>query len=402
MTKFRKDFPLLNNHPKLAYCDSAATTQKPQAVIDSMVEFYSTANAPVHRGIYALAEKATGLYEGVREQVRSFINAADVSEIVFTHGSTESLNTMAGGWARHVLHKGDEVVVTEMEHHANLVPWQRLEKEMGIVLKFLPLTPEGDLDYSALHTVITHATRVVSVSGGSNVIGIAVDLERIAKRAHEVGAIFIVDAAQSSPRRPIDVQKIGCHALAFSGHKLLGPTGVGVLYVNKKLHDEFEPFILGGSMVLSVDWHESTWRPVPQRLEAGTPAIAQVVGLGAALTYLKQVDFAWLEEHEKKLCHKLVNALLPFKEIRILGPVEKLLSEGHLVSFSVKDMHAHDVAAFLDSHGIAVRAGHHCAQPLHNKLGVPNSVRASFYLYNTEEDVDRLIKALREMMRIFA
>ncbi|MBN2267095.1 MAG: SufS family cysteine desulfurase [Candidatus Babeliaceae bacterium] len=399
--QFRDDFPLLKEHSSLAYCDNAATAQKPQYVIDCVDQFCRKENAPVHRGIYTLAETATVLYERARENVRAFLNAEDISEIVFTHGATESLNTIAAGWARYNLKAGDEVVVTEMEHHANLVPWQRLEKEIGVVLKFIPITEEGDLDYAAVDTVITPRTKVVSVTGGSNVIGIDIHLDRIAKRAHEVGAVFIVDAAQSAPRSRIDVRAIGCDCLVIAPHKLMAPTGVGAFYVNKKLHETFEPLMVGGSMVLSVDWHDSIWRPVPQRLEAGTPAIAQVVGLGAAIEYINQnVDFDWVAEFEAELCRRVVDGLLPLNQVRILGPIEKLRSEGHLVSFSVEGMHSHDVAAFLDSRGIAVRAGHHCAQPLHNKLGVPNSVRASFYIYNSIEDAERLVKAMQELLGV--
>lgn len=394
---YRKDFPLLQFHKDVAYLDSGATTQKPQAVIDRISRFYEQEYASVHRGIYGLTEHATELYEGVREQTRAFLNAADVSEIVFTHGATEGMNMLACGWARHNLKKGDEIVVTELEHHANLLPWQRLEKEFGMVLKFIPMKPDGNLDYAALETVITPKTKVVSVTASSNVIGCAIDIEKIAARAHAVGAFFFVDGAQSVPRMKTDVQKLGCHALSFSGHKMLAPTGVGILYVNKALHETFMPFMVGGSMIMSVDWHESTWRPVPQRLEAGTPAIAQVIGLGAALDYLSKVDFNWLKEHETKLCRTFIDGIQGLKHVRLLGPADLICKEGHLVSFIVDGMHAFDVAAYLDGLKIAVRAGHHCAQPLHNKLGFPYSIRASFYLYNDVDEVERLVKALKEL-----
>ncbi|HBL99005.1 TPA: cysteine desulfurase [Candidatus Dependentiae bacterium] len=394
--KYRADFPLLKGSD-VAYLDNAATTQKPQQVIDALSRFYSKDNAPVHRGFYALAERATEQYESAREKVRKYLYATDASEIVFTRGTTESINTVVHAWGEKNLKAGDEIVLTEVEHHAQLVPWQQFAKAQGCVLKFIPITADGLIDYSAIPSVITTKTKIVCASAGSNVVGVSTNLEPILARAHEVGAATLVDAAQMAPRVRYNVQKLDCDFFVFSGHKMLGPTGIGVLYVKKARHHELQPFILGGSMVLSVDWDNSTWREMPTLLEAGTPPIAQVVGLGAAIDYLERVDFGWLERHEAALSAQLVNGISTLPGVRILGPLDKLREKGHLVSFVVKGMHAHDVAAYLDQFKVAVRAGHHCAQPLHNKLGVPGSVRASFYLYNTEYDVELIVNALQKL-----
>lgn len=394
--KYRKDFPLIIDSG-IVYCDNAATTQKPESVIKALDVFYRSTNAPVHRGFYALAEKATEQFEQAREKVRQFLGAAETCEIVFTRGATEGVNTVVHAWGEKNLNKGDEIVLSEVEHHSMLVPWQQFARERGCVLKFIPADSDGVLDYTTLSSVITSKTKFVGISAGSNVIGVASDVEPVIRRAHEVGAVVLVDGAQMAPRMRYHMQKLECDFFVFSGHKMLGPTGIGVLYIKKALHASLKPFLYGGSMVLSVDWQESEWRGMPDLLEAGTPAIAQVIGLGAALDYLQAVDFEWLQKHETLLTARFIEGVEKISDIRILGPLEQMKQSGHLVSFVVKGMHAHDVAAYLDQFHVAVRAGHHCAQPIHNKLGVPGSVRASFYLYNTERDVEILVDALKKL-----
>lgn len=394
----RKDFPLLNV-TDVVYVDNAATTQKPQRVIDSMNTFYTRFNAPVHRGFYGLAEEATKAFEQVRQQVCSWVGALEKCEIVFTRGTTESINALTYAWARSHLKKGDEIVVSELEHHANLLPWQRCARECGCTLSFIPILPDGELDYAAIDRVITKKTKLVSVTAGSNVVGIPVNLKPIIARAKAVGALIAVDAAQAIPFERFNVTELGIDFLAFSGHKMLAPTGIGVLYIQKELHAQLEPFLLGGSMVLSADWHDAVWQPMPALLEAGTPAIAEVIGLGAALDYMESVDFKWLASHLAALCSRFIDGVQGLQGVRILGPLDKLKTQGHLVSFVIDELNALDLAAYFDREKIAVRAGHHCAQPLHNKLGVPQSVRVSFHCYNTSQEVDQIIDAMRRLLK---
>ncbi|MCL5436285.1 MAG: SufS family cysteine desulfurase [Candidatus Dependentiae bacterium] len=398
MKDYKKDFPFFS-HNKVAYCDSAATSQKPASVIEAVSHFTEYENAPVHRGIYALSEAATTRFEAVREQLCRFIGAAEPSEIVFTRGATESLNLIVHAWGAGNVKAGDEIVLTELEHHAMLVPWQQFAKRHGAVLKFIPIDAEGKLDYSQLSKLITKKTKVVGVTAGSNVIGVATDLAPIIAQAKAVGAKIIVDAAQMLPRARLDVQKLGCDFLAFSGHKLLGPTGIGAVYIKKELHEQLQPFLTGGSMVFSVDWFDSKWREMPQLLEAGTMPIIEVIGLGAALSYLEQLDFAELARQEAELCRRMIDGIEHVKGLRILGPRDELRREGHLISFVIDGIHPYDIASFLDKFHVAVRAGHHCAQPLHNRLGVAASVRASFYLYNTTADVDAIVEALNKIQK---
>lgn len=396
-----QDFPILKqtiNGNAFAYFDNASTTQKPQFVIDAICNFYASAYAPIHRGVYVLAEEATRKYEEVRMNVAHFIGAQDAREVVFTHGTTESINLVASSWAHYHCKEGDEIVVSELEHHANLLPWQRVAKQTGAQLKFIPVRPDGTLDLDNLEHIITKKTKLVSVTHVSNAVGTTVDIKKIIKRARAVGAKVLIDAAQSAPHQRIDVTELDCDFLVFSPHKMLGPTGVGVLYVHKRLHDEMEAYQLGGGMVYESTYESATFLPMPQLLEAGTPPIAQVIGLGAALEYLKDhVDFNALAKHEAALASQLIDGLNKLKGIRILGPQDELKAQGHMVSFVVENMHAHDVAGYLDSYGIAVRAGHHCAQPFARKLGYNASIRASFYLYNMSEEVDRCLDALKKL-----
>ena len=400
--KLRADFPILaekvNGHPLIA-CDNASTTHKPQAVIDALVQFYTTTNANIYRGIHLFAEQTTKAFEEARHKVASFIGALP-EEIVFTKGCTSGINFVVATWGQEHIQAGDEIVVTELEHHANLLPWQRIAHKKGAVLKFIPIFSDGSLDLSSLNSIITHKTKMVSVIYISNAIGTRVDIAAIIARAKEVGACTLIDAAQSVPHQKINVHELGCDFLVFSGHKLLGPTGIGVLYIKKELHAQLEPYEVGGGMVEDVDCHNATWAPAPQKFEAGTPPIAQAIGLGAAINYLQtHVNFDELAIHEAQLCTRLIDGLSSIGGIKILGPISELKQNGHMVSFLVENFHSHDVAAFLDSRGISVRAGHHCAQPFAKKLGYDASVRVSFYFYNTLEEVDSIIAAMRDLLK---
>ncbi len=385
----------VNDNP-LVYLDSASTSQKPRVVIDAITNFYSHHYANVHRTVYTLGEEATRMYEDVRVQVAEWINA-DAREIVFTHGATESINMVASSWAMHHLKSGDEIVLSELEHHANLLPWQRVAAQTGAHLKFIPVRSDGTLEMDTLDSIITKKTKLVSVIHVSNAVGSLVDVQKIAHQARAVGAKILIDAAQSAPYQRLDVGELDCDFLVFSGHKMLGPTGVGVLYIKKELHDQMRAYQLGGGMVYESSYENATFLPIPLLLEAGTPPIAQVIGLGAAIKYLKDnVNFDQLKHFQAMLCTQLIDGLNTFSKIRILGPQDELKKRGHLVSFVVEDMHAHDVAAHLDKFGIAVRAGHHCAQPFAKKMGYNASLRASFYLYNSPRDVEKLLEALEE------
>lgn len=399
--KLRADFPILlqkiNGYPLIG-CDNASTTHKPQSVIDAELQFYTQTNANIYRGIHTFAERATDLYEAARKKVAQFIGALP-EEIIFTRGCTSGINFVATSWGQANIKAGDEIVMTELEHHANLLPWQRIAQKNGATVKFIPIFPDGSLDLSNLDSIITNKTKMVSVIHVSNAIGTHVDVAAIIARAKIVGARVLIDAAQSVPHQKIDVGQLDCDFLAFSGHKLLGPTGIGVLYIKKELHSLIEPYEVGGGMVEDVDCHNATWAPAPQKFEAGTPAIAQAIGLGAAIDYVQaNVDFDDLAIHEAQLCARLIGGLSGIKAVQILGPIEELKKNGHLVSFLVEGYHSHDVAAFLDVRGISVRAGHHCAQPFAKKLGYDASVRVSFYFYNTVEEVDSIIAAIRELV----
>lgn len=397
----RNDFPILkekSNGKPLIYLDSASTTQKPHLVIDTLLNFYQKSNANVHRGIYHLSEQATQLYETAREKVARFINAKDSSEIVFTRGTTESINLVASTWGADYIKEGDEIVITELEHHSNLLPWMQLAQKNKALLKYIPVFSDGRLDIQKIPQLISQKTQLVSVIHVSNALGMHNPIQNIIDVAHERGARVLIDAAQSIAHQPIDVQKMNCDFLAFSGHKLLGPTGIGVLYIKKELHDQMSPYQFGGGMVYEADFHHATWRSMPQRLEAGTPAFAQAVGLGAALDYIQEnIDWHTLRVQEAHLCTLLIDGLSKISSVSILGPLDELKKVGHLVSFTVDGMHPHDVAAYLDQFGICVRAGHQCAQPLAKKLGIESSVRASFYAYNTEQEVEQLISAMKQL-----
>lgn len=394
----REDFPLLKkkvNGKELIYFDNAATSQKPQVVIDALTEFYTEHNNNIHRGVYQSAEETTQLYENARKTVAQFINAHS-EEIVFTKGTTESINFVTRAWAAHNLVAGDEIVLTELEHHSNIIPWLVLAKEKNIKIVYIPVCLDGTLDLSKLDSIITKKTKLVSCVHVSNALGTSVDIHAIIERAHAVGAKVLIDAAQSVGHKPIDVKKINADFLAFSGHKMGGPTGIGVLYIKKELHEQTQPYQYGGGMPYEVDYHSVSFGKAPHKFEAGTPPIAQAIGLAAAIDYInKKIDFKSLQKHEAQLCTQLIEGLSKHKQIRLLGPIKQLKQSGHLISFVIEGMHAHDVADYLGKQGICVRAGHHCAQPLAKKLGYQSSVRVSFYAYNTQEEVEKFLNVIR-------
>jgi cysteine desulfurase / selenocysteine lyase len=408
VTKVRKDFPIfertIRDGKKLVYLDSGATSQKPLSVIEAESNFYKFTNAAVHRGAHQLAEEATDAYEGARLKVANFLGAKE-EEIVFTKNATESLNLVAYAMgnaqpgSRFALTSKDQIVVTEMEHHANLIPWQQLAARTGAELKWFEVTPEGRLDLSAINSIITENTKVVALTHQSNVLGTINPLEAITARAHEVGAVVVLDACQSVPHMPIDVKKLNVDFLAFSGHKALGPTGVGVLW--SSVFEELPPFLFGGSMIETVTMTSATWAPAPRKFEAGVPNMAQAVGLGAALDYLTEVGMQSIFDHEVELTGYLMNGLLQIPELSIVGP-QNTDARGGSVSFTVGHIHPHDLGQYLDSQGVAVRTGHHCAWPLTRKLGVPATTRASLYLYNDESDCDALFAAITGAQKYFA
>ena len=404
-----KDFPILDrtirDGKRLVYLDSGATSQKPNVVIDAESDFYRLHNAAVHRGAHQLAEEATDAYEGAREIVATFLNAS-VDEIVFTKNATESLNLIsyamgnAAPGNRFHLKAGDSIVVTEMEHHANLIPWQQLAARTGATLKWFTVTEDGRLDLSQINSVIDEKTKVVALTHQSNVLGTINPLEAITNRAHEVGAVVVLDACQSVPHMKTDVKKLDIDFLAFSGHKAVGPTGIGVFWGRAELLADLPPFLTGGSMIENVTMESATWAPAPKKFEAGVPNMAQAVGLGAALTYLTGIGMDNIHKHEIALTKYLLEGLSAITDLRIIGPKTTEL-RGGVVSFTLGDIHPHDLGQYLDSQGIAVRTGHHCAWPLTRKLGVPATTRASVYLYNTTDDLDALIVGVQGAQKYF-
>ena len=405
----RKDFPIfertIRDGKRLVYLDSGATSQKPWAVINAESEFYSKHNAAVHRGAHQLAEEATDAYEGARAIVAEFLGAQD-NEIIFTKSATESINAVAYAMGnaepgnRFALTASDSIVVTEMEHHANLIPWQQLAKRTGAQLKWFKVNQDSRLDLSNIDQVITANTKVVALTHQSNVLGTINPLDAIVKRAHEVGAVVVLDACQSVPHVRVNVVELDVDFLAFSGHKSVGPTGVGILWGKSELLSELPPFLTGGSMVTSVTMESATWAEAPQKFESGVPNMAQAVGLGAALNYLSNIGMDAIAEHERSLTGYALDKLLQIPGLRIVGP-QNNVDRGAALSFTIKDIHPHDVGQYVDSQGIAVRTGHHCAWPLTKIMNVPATTRASFYLYNDEHDVDALVQALLGAQKYF-
>ena len=400
----RSYFPILNQevngHP-LVYLDSAATSQKPVQVIETIVNYYREYNSNVHRGVHTLGTRATDAYEGAREKVRKFISASSIEEIIFTRGTTTALNTVAQSYAMENVKEGDEIVITPMEHHSNIIPWQQVAKKTGATLKYLPLQADGTIALADVENTITPATKVVSITYVSNVLGVINPIKEIAAIAHKNGAVLVVDAAQGAPHVKIDVQDLDCDFLGFSGHKMCGPTGIGVLYGKKHLLENMEPIEFGGEMIDFVGLYESTWKELPWKFEAGTPIIAGAIGLGAAIDFLEEIGLENITEHEHKLAAYAMEKLSSINGLTIYGP-HNANNRAGVITFNIEDVHPHDVATVLDAEGIAVRAGHHCAQPLMKWLNVSATARASFYLYNSEEDVDKLVEGIGKTKEYFS
>lgn len=388
----RRDFPILQRQVKgkpLVYLDSAATSQKPRSVIEAVARFYETFNANVHRGAHSLSDEATDAYEQVRLKVSRFVGATSPREIIFVRNATEAINLVAYSWARWRLQQGDEILLSVMEHHSNLVPWQRVAAETGATLRFIPLNPNGTLDLSDIGRLIGDRTKVVAVSHVSNVLGTINPVRQLADLAHDIGALLLADGAQSVPHIPVDVRELDCDFLAFSGHKMLGPMGIGALYARAELLEQMDPFLGGGSMIREVSCESATWNEIPHKFEAGTPNVAGAVGLGAAIDYLQQLGMESIRQHELDITTHALATLAEIEGLAIYGPLDPARRSG-VISFSLAGVDAYDLAAFMDQEGIALRAGHHCCQPLMNWLKVPSTARASFYLYNTEEEIDAL------------
>ncbi|MFD2444513.1 cysteine desulfurase [Bacillus sp. CGMCC 1.16607] len=400
----RNQFPILNqevNGNPLVYLDSAATSQKPIQVIEALDKYYREYNSNVHRGVHTLGTKATDGYEGAREKVRKFINAKSTEEIIFTRGTTTALNTVAASYAAANLKEGDEIVISHMEHHSNIIPWQQVAKKTGAQLKYLPLQEDGTISLEDVRVTVTSNTKIVSIMHVSNVLGVINPIKEIAQIAHSNGAIMVVDGAQSAPHLKVDVQDLDCDFFAFSGHKMCAPTGIGVLYGKKKLLENMEPIEFGGEMIDFVELYDSTWKELPWKFEGGTPIIAGAIGLGAAIDFLEQIGLDQITEHEHKLAAYALEKMSTVEGISIFGPKDPAKRAG-VVTFNLDDVHPHDVATVLDAEGIAVRAGHHCAQPLMRWLKQSATARASFYLYNTEEDIDKFVQGLIKTKEYFS
>ncbi|MCS6784504.1 MAG: cysteine desulfurase [Candidatus Caldarchaeum sp.] len=395
----RKDFPIFQKNDNLIYFDSAATSQKPIQVIEAVADFYRKFNANVHRGVYRLSVEATEAYEGSRRKVAQFINAANSREVVFVRNTTEALNLVAHSIGINQMKKGGKIVLTMMEHHSNIVPWQLVSKIMNHRIEYIPFDGEGYLDLSVADKILRDAD-VFSFVHASNVLGTVNDVKLLCRMAHDHGALAVVDAAQSVPHMPVDVRDIGCDFLAFSGHKMLGPTGIGVLYGRYELLDGMEPFMGGGEMIKEVHLDRSVWNDVPWKFEAGTPNIAGAVGLGAAVDYLRGLGMENVRTHEHMLTAKALELLAELKHVKIYGP-ENPKHRCGLVAFNLGDIHPHDLATYLDNHGICVRAGHHCAMPIHTRLGLSASTRASFFVYNTVEELEIFQEVLKKAVKFF-
>ena len=404
VTKIRDDFPILSRtvHGKpLVYLDNAATSQKPRSVIRALTGYYEEYNSNVHRGVHTLSMEATDKYEEARQKVAHFVNAESPESIVWTRNTTESINLVANTWAREHILPGDEIVVTEMEHHSNLVPWQQVAREKGATLRFLPLGDDGNLDLTDVDTIINPRTKLVAIVHASNSLGTINPVRELAAMARRVGAAVLVDGAQSVPHMPVDVGDLDCDFLAFSGHKMLGPTGIGALYAKPEVLEKMEPFLTGGEMVLQVSYEEASWNDLPMRFEAGTPNIADAIALGAAVDYLNDLGMDNVRKHEMGLTEYALNAFRELEEdLDVFGPKD-ITRRGGIISFHSSEVHPHDIGTFLDREGIAVRTGHHCTMPLMGLLGVPATARASFYIYNTEAEVDALVGALKQALRYF-
>jgi cysteine desulfurase/selenocysteine lyase len=401
VAKIRRDFPVFDRPSRgkrLAYLDTGASAQRPRAVIDAIAEFSAHSYANIHRGVYELSALATRRYEAARERVARFLGASEAREIVFVRNTTEAINLVAAAWGRANVGSQDEVLITEMEHHANLVPWQMLCEERGALLRVAPICDDGSLDLDALERLLTERTKLVAVAHVSNVLGTRNPIAQICRLAHARGALVLVDGAQAAPRIPVDVQALGCDFYAFSGHKAYGP-GASALWGRASLLEAMPPYQTGGGMISSVTFAKTTFAPIPERFEAGTPAIAEVVGLGVALDYLESIGLAAIERHEAKLLARGTELLRAIPELRLIGTAPGKIG---VLSFVVRGVHPHDLGTILDEEGIAIRAGHHCAQPLHARFGIAASARASLGLYNDTEDLERLAAAVRKAIQMFS
>lgn len=398
----RADFPILKRliHGKpLTYLDSAATSQKPRQVLETMTDYYTNYNANIHRGVYTMAEEATARYEEARKKIAVFVGAASYREIIFVRNTTEAINMVAYTWGRTNLKAGDDVVLTEMEHHSNLLPWFIMAEQIGFKIRYIPITPDGLLDTSVLPALLTERTRLVSLTHMSNVLGTINPVREIAAAAHRAGALCLVDGAQSVPHMAVNVKDIDCDFMAFSGHKMLGPTGIGCLYGKRAILEDMPPFMGGGEMIKTVTYEGARYNDLPWKYEAGTPSIAEGIGMGAAVDYLQALGMGAVRRHEQSLTAYAMERLGAMPGVTIYGPPAE--KRGGAVAFTIRGMHPHDVATLLDQDAIAVRAGHHCAQPLHTKLRIPASTRASFYVYNTHEEIDRLAESLARAQKVF-
>ncbi|TFI73015.1 cysteine desulfurase [Carnobacterium divergens] len=399
----KKDFPILfqeiNDEP-LVYLDNAATSQKPQQVLDALNTYYQRDNANVHRGVHTLAERATAKYELARQKVKTFINAKETAEVLFTRGTTTSLNWVAKSFGEANVNEGDEIVISYMEHHSNIIPWQQLAKKQKATLRYIELTPTGELDLASAKKLITAKTKIVAITHVSNVLGVVNPIAELTEIAHQVGAVMVVDGAQSVPHMAVDVQQLDVDFYAFSGHKMLAPTGIGVLYGKRSLLEKMEPIEFGGEMIDFVYLEDSTWKELPWKFEAGTPNIAGAIGLGAAIDYLTEVGMEDIHHYEQELVAYVVPKLQEIPGITIYGPTDPAKRTG-VITFNLEGVHPHDLATAMDMEGVAVRAGHHCAQPLMNYLEVNSTARASFYFYNTKSDADTFIKALLATKEFF-
>jgi cysteine desulfurase/selenocysteine lyase len=397
----RRDFPILattmHGRP-LVYLDSAASSQKPRVVLDAEREFYETTNANIHRGVYALSAEATRRYDVAREKLAAYLGAAHAHEVIFTRGTTESINLVAQSWARPRLKPGDEILLTEMEHHSNIVPWQLVAEQTGAIVRAAPITDRGELDLERFASLVTDRTKIVAVAHVSNALGTINPVRRIADLAHAAGAVLVVDGAQAAPHLPVDVEALGADFYACSSHKMLGPTGVGVLYGRESLLEAMPPYQGGGDMINTVSFSGSTWAPLPAKFEAGTPNIAGAIGLGAAVDYIEQIGRDRIAEHEHALLAYATDRVTEVSGLRIVGTAPLKAS---VLSFVMEGIHPHDIGTVLDSEGVCIRAGHHCAQPLMKRMGVPATARASFAVYNTERDADTLVAALGKARELF-
>lgn len=401
--EIRQQFPILdqevNGHP-LVYLDSAATSQKPVQVIEAVDQYYREYNSNVHRGVHTLGTRATDQYEGAREKARRFINASSMEEVIFTRGTTTAINTIAQSYGLANIKEGDEIVITYMEHHSNIIPWQQVARKTGAALKYIPLQADGTINLEDVRKTISNKTKLVAIMHVSNVLGVINPIKEIAQIAHDNGAVIVVDGAQGAPHMKIDVQELNVDFYAFSGHKMCAPTGIGVLYGKKEHLEQMEPIEFGGEMIDFVGLQESTWKELPWKFEAGTPIIAGAIGLGAAIDFLNEIGPEAILEHEHKIAAYALERMSEINDLTIYGPLEAEKRAG-VITFNLEEVHPHDVATVLDAEGIAVRAGHHCAQPLMKWLDVSATARASFYVYNTEQDIDRLVEGLVKTKEYF-